>query len=125
MAPMRCPSFLFPLLLSLILAQVGGHTHRIAHLGEQPTSAPAIDQPAGTRAAVAAKNLAVNDDGEHPYATVCADCLALCGLDLALTRAAAAMPAAPADSHPAGRPTIAAHSCAGLRPRCRAPPTHA
>lgn len=117
MAPMRFPSFLIPLLLSLILVQGGSHAHVIAHLGEQAGASLGSHQRTAPDTA--------QDEPEHPHERVCMECLALCGIDLPLAASAAALPVALAGNAPVAGPTVAGHRSAGLRPRCRAPPTQA
>lgn len=117
MPPMRFPSFLLPLLLSLILVQGGGHAHVIAHLGEQASASIGSQQPTGAGT--------TEDEPAPRHESVCAECLALCGIDLPLAASAAGLPAAHAGSVQVAAPTVAPHRCAGLRPRCRAPPASA
>lgn len=114
MAPMRALAYLIPLLLSLVLAQAGGHAHRIAHLGEHLPSAAV--EPAGA---------IVEHEEEHPHAAFCADCLALHGLDLPLAHLAPPALGSAPRLEPLSPTGVARITPPRTRPRCRAPPVHA
>lgn len=98
------------LALALVLTQAGALAHVVGHLADVPAAPASHDDSLR------------NDEGPADLFAVCAECLALSGIDLPLGDSgqhaafSAARFATPACATTAPPPAVV------LRPRCRAPP---
>lgn len=99
------------LALTLVLAQGGALSHAIGHLADA----------AGTRQGQ--DTSLRDDDGPADLAGVCAECLALGGIDLPLGESRGHAPFAAPHFAPLATHAATPVPTAALRPHCRAPPT--